>query len=106
MKRALLLIALLTGVGIAKVAQQTVLTVSAYRLGRTYTEVHQLENDTLWLQTKVMALESPIKLAETIRKQRVELVAWSHLAQPATAQLAQATTDSPSPAIKDPADFH
>jgi hypothetical protein len=67
LRRGLVLVGLLTGVGMLKVAQQTALSLTAYRVGRAYTAWHDLDNDTMWLRTQVQSLGSPIALAKTMR---------------------------------------
>ena len=74
------LIGVLTLVGLAKVALQTQIYLSGYDLGRVTRLVHRTDNETRWMRTKVMALESPIELTKTMREQHVKLVAWSGLA--------------------------
>ena len=79
LRRWLLLVALLTGVGMAKVAQQTSLSLAGYRVGRSYAAWHTLENDTVWLRSQVLSMRSPMALAQTMRDKHVTLVAWSSL---------------------------
>ncbi len=80
--RWLALIGLLVGIGMLKVAQETSLALDAYRTGRDYTKLHDLETDTRWLETKVIALQSPIALVSTMKERHVQLVAWSRLSTP------------------------
>jgi hypothetical protein len=79
LRRWLLLVAVMTGVGIAKVAQQTALSLAAYRVGRSYRAHHELENQTAWLRMEVLSMQSPIALARTMHDRHVTLVAWSNL---------------------------
>ena len=94
--RWLALIGLLVAIGMLKVAQETSLALDAYRTGRDYTKLHDLETDTRWLETKVVALQSPIALASTMKERHVQLVAWSRLSTP----LAVASAGRPSTAPK------
>ncbi len=86
-KQWLMLIGTVLIVGMAKVAQQTTLSLSAYRLGRTYVALHDVENQASWMRAKVIALNSPIYLAKTMREKHVALVAWASLPEP-SAQVA------------------
>ncbi len=81
-RRWAMLIGSMTVIGMAKVAQQTTLSLSAYRLGRTYVALHDVENQASWMRTKVIALNSPIYLAKTMREKHVALVAWASLPEP------------------------
>ena len=78
-KRWLMLIGLMTGLGMLKVAEQTAVCVKAYDLGRQRAAAHQLESDTSWLQTSVIGLASPARLASAVTPDRQEMVAWSTL---------------------------
>jgi len=73
--RSLLLMGIVTGLGFAKVTQQTTIWLAAYELGRRSDQFHELENDTLWLKTQVVALQSPAHLAKAMRQERQRLVA-------------------------------
>ena len=98
LKRWLLLIAIMTGLGMAKVAEQTAVCVKAYELGREQVATHALESETWSLQTDVISLESPTHLAEAIRQTpRGHLVAWSTLADN------HSVVGTPSPARTGPA---
>lgn len=74
------LIAVMTGVGLLKVWQQTSVALSAYELGRRQAQVHALENETLWLDAQVGRLRSPSALAHAMDRQKLKLVAWSRMA--------------------------
>ena len=74
------LIAVMTGVGLLKVWQQTSIALCAYELGRRQAQVHTLENETLWLNAQVVGLRSPSSLAHAMNQQKVRLVAWSTMA--------------------------
>ena len=86
------LMGIVVGLGVAKVAQQTSLWLSAYDLGHRQAALHELENDTLWLKTQVAALESPSHLVQVEKDRQLSLVARAelHTATPA-ARLAQAS---------------
>ena len=86
-KQWLMLIGCVLVIGMAKVAQQTSLALSSYRLGRTYVALHDVENHASWMRAKVIALNSPIYLAKTMREKHVTLVAWASLPEP-SAQVA------------------
>ena len=79
LKRWMLLIGALTGIGMVNVFQQTTIRLESYRLGRREKALHELESESLWLKAKVAQLESPLQLADTMTKQRLELIAWSEL---------------------------
>ena len=91
--RWLSLVGLVVAIGMMKVAQETSLALDAYRTGRAYAKLHDAETDARWLETKVVALQSPIALASTMKERHVQLVAWSRLTTP----LAVAA-QSPAPA--------
>ncbi len=97
LRRWLFVVALMTGVGIAKVAQQTALSQAAYRVGRAYRAEHELENETVWLRTQVLSMHSPIALARTMRDKHVALVAWSNLPSATTSTTAVASALPPVP---------
>jgi len=76
-RRIFVLIAIMTVLGVAKVAQQTTLRLMAYELGTQYTRLHELENDAMWLETQVVGLRGPVHLDKLIEEERLKLVAWS-----------------------------
>ena len=88
--RCMGLIGIATLLGVAKVAQQTAITLSAYHVGYLYAKAHQAENETVWLRMRVAALQSPIHLAETMNQHDLALVAWSELSDPGAKQMASA----------------
>jgi len=92
-QRWLILIGIVTGLCFAKVTQQTAIWLAAYELGRQVLKLHELENDTLWLRTQVVALRSPAHLAKAMRPERRHLVAWTELqSELRLAQVAKALT--------------
>jgi len=76
LRRGLLLIGVMLGVGMVRVAQQTSLTLAAYRLAEAQERCQDLENETTWMRSRVVALESPIHLAREMTERKLELVAW------------------------------
>ena len=89
------LIGIMVVVGSAQVAQQTAIRLQAYELGHRQVALHELENDTLWLKSKVIGLQSPARLVKSMQGERSKLVAWSELESVLKpAQLARA--DQPS----------
>ena len=93
LKQGLMLVALVVGIGMSRVAQQTALCLAAYDVGHRHVKCHELESQTLWLKTKIVGLQSPLRLAQTMKSRHVELVAWSELAPtPKSAQLVKANT--------------
>ena len=90
----LLLISAIIVVGMSRVAQQTALCLAAYDVGHRQVKYQELESQTLWLKTKIVGLQSPLRLAQTMKSRHVELVAWSELAPiPKSAQLARANNN-------------
>ena len=77
--RGLLLLAAIVTYGVVQVTQQTSIRLLAYEVGKRSQRLHEFENETRWLKTQVIALQSPIRLARSIKDQRVELVARSTL---------------------------
>lgn len=77
LNRWFLLIGLMTAIGMARVAQQTAIVLKSYELGQQLAKLHELDNDTRWLQTQVLGMESPAHLTDVMRKQHLALVAWS-----------------------------
>ncbi|MBI3325032.1 MAG: hypothetical protein HYZ92_07105 [Candidatus Omnitrophica bacterium] len=73
----LLFIAAMTGIGMIRVAQQTAIYLKSYEIGRRVAAIHELDNQTRWLQTQVMELRAPEHLTDVMQRQRLELVAWS-----------------------------
>lgn len=98
----MLLIGALTAIGLLKVAQQTAITLSAYEVGALHTKVHRAENETVWLDTTVASLRSPITLAETMTKNQLSLIAWSELPDAqAAGRLAMAAPSGTGAALGD-----
>ena len=93
-KQWLILISAIIVVGMARVAQQTALCLAAYDVGHHQVKCQELESQALWLKTKIVGLQSPLHLAQTMKTRHVELVAWSELAPtPKSAQLARANNE-------------
>ncbi len=91
-------VAVLVGVGMLRVAQQTAMWQAAYRVGAEAERLHALENDTAWLRTEVLSLHSPSRLAGVMhaRRDSDKLVAWSELPKgPARVRVAQAAPSDP-----------
>ena len=94
-----LLLGVLMLVGMARVAQATALRLRAYEVGQQERRVHRSENETAWLRTRVMTLESPGHLVQVMSQRKWDLVARSALsAAPASMQLAQSRAEVASPA--------
>jgi len=79
MQQWFLLIGLMAGLGLTKAATQSALWLKSYECGQRYVELHELENDTVWLKTQLVGLQSPAHLIEVMKEQRLQLVAWSEL---------------------------
>ncbi len=93
------LLSVMTLVGMARVGQATALRMRAYAVGQQERRVHRLENDTAWLRTRVMTLESPGHLVQVMSQRKWDLVARSELSSaPASMQLAQSRAEALSPA--------
>ena len=71
------LIGLIAAVGMAQVAQRTAIYLKGYEIGEQITKMHELNNDTRWLETQVMGLKAPGHLVHVMKSRRLELVAWS-----------------------------
>lgn len=96
------LMGIVVGCGLAKVAQQTSIWLSAYELGHRQAALHELENDTLWLKTRVAALESPSHLVKVEKDRQLSLVARAELQTVApAARLAQASRPSSQDRLSD-----
>ncbi|MBI3320233.1 MAG: hypothetical protein HYZ89_06580 [Candidatus Omnitrophica bacterium] len=81
-RRGLLVLAILVAYGVVQVTQQTAIRVLAYEVGKRSQRLHERENETRWLKTQVVALQSPIRLARSLKDQKAGLVAWSALPVP------------------------
>ena len=76
------LLGLMTGIGLVRVALATMVWQSAYAAGHQVRQLHTLENDTQWLYTQVVALQAPAHLVKAMAKERPPFVARVEL--PAT----------------------
>jgi hypothetical protein len=76
------LIGLITAVGMAQVAQRTAIYLKGYEIGEQLAKMHELNNDTRWLETEVTGLKAPGHLAHVMKSRRLELVAWSTAPMP------------------------
>ena len=74
-QRLALLIALMVAAGWIRVTQQTALRLQAYALGQQRLQLHRVETDMQWLKAQVVGLESPGRLAKTMKDQHRSLVA-------------------------------
>ena len=77
--RWLLLIAAVVGLGCLQVAQRTALYLKGYAVGQRAHEVHTQNTEVSWLDTQVVGLSSPVRLAEVAQERRLQFVAWSTL---------------------------
>lgn len=74
------LLGLVLAIGLAKVTLATMMRQSAYAAGARAGTIHELENETQWLETEVVALQAPRHLvrvmagARTPFRARVELL--------------------------------
>ena len=80
LSRWLSLIALVMGVGCLQVAQRNAVFLGAYALGERASRLHGQTTDVAWLHARVIALASPMHLAQVAQERRLKLVAWSTLA--------------------------
>jgi hypothetical protein len=71
------LIGLIAAVGMAQVAQRTAIYLKGYEIGERLAKMHEINNDTRWLETQVMGLKAPGHLVHVMKSRRLELVAWS-----------------------------
>lgn len=83
-RRIAWLIGIMVIVGAVRVHQQTALRLQAYALGRQYRQVRALEQEQLWLKAQVVGLQSPSRLAKTMKEQPRALVARTTLAREIT----------------------
>lgn len=74
-QRLAFLIALMVVAGWIRVTQQTALRLQAYALGRQRLQLHRVDADTRWLKAQVVGLQSPARLAETMKDQHRSFVA-------------------------------
>lgn len=80
-QRLAFLIALMVLVGWIRVTQQTTLRLQAYALGQQHLRLHRVETDTRWLKAQVVDLQSPARLAKTMKDQHRSLVAQQSSAE-------------------------
>lgn len=74
-QRLAVLIAVMVAVGWIRVTQQTALRLQAYALGQQHLQLHRVETDTRWLKVQVVGLQSPARLAKTMKDQHKTFVA-------------------------------
>lgn len=79
LRRWLLLIAILVGIGVLSVSQHNALILSGYAIGERMHRVQLQETELAWLDARVNGLASPARLAQLARARQLELVAWSTL---------------------------
>lgn len=68
-RRMACLIAVMVAVGWIRVTQQTALRLQAYALGHQHLQLHRVDTDTRWLKAQVVGLQSPARLAQTMKDQ-------------------------------------
>lgn len=68
-RRMACLIAVMVAVGWVRVTQQTALRLQAYALGHQRLHLHRVDTDTRWLKAQVVGLQSPARLAQTMKDQ-------------------------------------
>lgn len=66
--RRFLLIGLLVAIGCLQVAQRNAVFLKGYALGRQTEQLHLQETELSWLQARVIALKSPVRLAQDVAK--------------------------------------
>ena len=74
-QRTAILIAVMVVAGWIRVTQQTALRLQGYALGHQHLELHRVDTDTRWLKAQVVGLQSPARLAKTMKDQHRTLVA-------------------------------
>lgn len=80
-QRLAFLIALMVVVGWIRVTQHTALRLQAYALGQQHLRLQRVETDTRWLKAQVVDLQSPARLAKTMKDQHRSLVAQQSSAE-------------------------
>lgn len=73
--RMAILVAVMVTVGWIRVTQQTALRLQAYALGSQDLQLHRVDTDTRWLKAQVVGLQSPARLAQTMKEKHKTFVA-------------------------------
>lgn len=73
-RRTAILIAVMVVAGWIRVTQQTSLRLQGYALGRQQLQLHRVDTDTRWLKAQVVGLQSPARLAKTMKDQHKTFV--------------------------------
>ena len=79
MRRWCGLIAGMVILGCLQVAQRNALYFQGYAVGEQLQQLHTQETSLAWMQTHVVGLVSPTRLARVAQERRLNLVAWSAL---------------------------
>ena len=99
--RWFLLIGLMMGLGMLRVAQQNALVVSGYALGTRAERLHDQDVQMEHLRADVLELTSPVHLADVAREQRMKFVAWTSVAP--VKSIARLNSSEEVPATPSPA---
>ena len=78
-RRLAALIGVMFVVGMAMVAVQNAVWVKAYDLGRRHDAWNRADIRATWLETEVLGLRSPAKLADRLSDDKQKLKAWTQV---------------------------
>ena len=94
MKRWMVLIGGMVLIGVARVAQHTSLRLQSYAVGQRTVRLHELDNQTQWMEAQVVGAQSPLHLARLAKERKLNLVAWSSMPAP-TPMIGRAALPAP-----------
>ena len=79
LSRWCLLLAVMMVVGFVQVAQRNALFLQAYQVGVRTQRLHEQRVELAWLKTRVVGLSAPHRLSQTVKDNKMKLVAYSTL---------------------------